>query len=92
MFPDCGKNLVEYKYGHFCPMCSLETKLAVCSLQVNGESRQQDLLKYLGESCGNCNYPVIVNICMCPQAMFCIQQGSPVWVALKPTFMDISEV
>ena len=44
-------------------MCLLETRLAVCSPQVPGESRQQDLLKYLGESCGNCNWPVIVNIC-----------------------------
>ena len=55
--------LLECKYGHFCHMCSLETKQAVCSPQVPGESRQQDLLKYLGESCGNCNWPVIVNIC-----------------------------
>ena len=23
--------LLECKYGHFCPMCLLETKLAVCS-------------------------------------------------------------
>ena len=55
--------LVECKYGHFCPMCVLETKLAVCSPQVPGESRQQDLFKYHGESCGNCNWPVIVIIC-----------------------------
>ena len=41
-------------------MCLLKTKLVVCSKQVDGESRQ---LKYLGESCGNCNWPVIVNIC-----------------------------
>ena len=56
-------SLLECKYGHFCTMCLLETKLAVCSPQVCGELRQQDLLKYLGESCGNCNWPVIVNIC-----------------------------
>ena len=29
---------------------------------IHGESRQQDLLKYLGKSCGNCNSPVIVDI------------------------------
>ena len=52
--------LLECKYGHFCPMCLLETKLAVSSPQVSGESRQQDLLKYHGECCGNCNWPVIV--------------------------------
>ena len=52
-------SLPKCKYGNFCPMCSLETKLAVYSLQVPGESRQQDLLKYLGESCGNCNWPAI---------------------------------
>ena len=56
-------NLLECKYGHFGPICLLETKLAVCTPQVPGESCQQDLLKYLGESCGNCNWPVIVNIC-----------------------------
>ena len=33
-------------------MCLLETKLAICSPQVPGESRQYELLKYLGESCG----------------------------------------
>ena len=41
-------------------MAISETKLAVCSPQVPGESRQKDLLKYLGESFGNCNWPVIV--------------------------------
>ena len=42
--------LLECKYGLFFPMPSIETKLAVSSAQVPGESRQQDLLKYLGES------------------------------------------
>ena len=56
-------SLLECKYCYFCPMCLLETKLAVCSPDVPGESRQKDLLKYLGESFGNCSWSVIVNIC-----------------------------
>ena len=55
--------LPECKYRNLCAMCLLETKLAVSRPQVPGESRQQNLLKYLGESCGNCNWPVIVDIC-----------------------------
>ena len=64
------KSIFLVQYDHFWPMCLLETKLADCSPQVPGESKQQDLLNYLGESGGNCNWPVIINVCRIFQFAF----------------------
>ena len=59
-------SLFERKYGHFCPMYLWNPNWLSAVHRIYGSMASRysnDLLKYLAESCGNCNWLVTVNIC-----------------------------
>ena len=58
----CSHFLLEFKSSHFCPMFLLETKLAVCSPQVPGESHSKTCSSTWREL-WQLHWPIIINIC-----------------------------